>query len=1058
MDVKDNIVVGEMLKKGIISFEDLSKCLDLQKKATLRGQSRRIENIIIEQGFAALSDIEKIKQGLEGKNSLKKTRQVPQVKHAQNKTRQVAQVKHAQNKTRQVAQVKNTQNKTGQVPQVKHAQNKTGEVTQVKNTENKSGQNSLLSKQTNNSKSKTKRNPLYNRVGMVGDSQLNPRQNDGEEEIVSSSLRTETSSSKKSHRRPKTSQETDFLDSSVSQRLKRKCLEAFPKEQIDEFSNYTILEELGHGNMGIVYKALQKKESKTYALKLLPKRVINDPRAVQLFSQEIFIHRTLRHHNIVRLHKIGVHNDTVFLVMEYVLGSDLNILLQKQENVGVRESLKILADCLQALEHAHSLNIVHRDLKPANILLEEASWTPKISDFGLAKFTKEHLVNDLAFGTPAYMAPEQIQPGKPVDIRVDIYALGCVLYYLLSGRRPYSHIQNPALLLKVKQEENPKKIDEYRPDLSSSVRDLIEKAMERDVKKRFQVPQDFLKATQEALQKEEQKLLPGHRKSPPRPSQRLKDEMHRKSTSFLPLKTAEASQVLMTTIRNKMDPTLETFTQEVSQFMQSPVGSLMTGQDEDENKEFEATLLSMTMVPGAILHIPKEVQNLFIQTKPSFLMNEILALLESSQTKSSDQLILKDLRYVLVLRGNSFTKGSSLIDIFHNTASEVRFKLDEMAGVSQSEIFNQKIRKYFSSLVTSCFSGYDEVFLAHIERCNDRDELECYLQNYPANSQIFQRHKNLEIISFTKRIQEKLEKDPESWRKILETHFSKKENRIHQVLHRLYSQENKDTLFARTISRSKDLATLMRHLDRIQKKPPYQNMADRIINLIEVFLDVGGRSSIQDLKTSLNFIPSHLRNRICFLICQRLKKELEDKVNHLLVSPHPANRRFKSFLQLIQNNRYHHPGIKIYGYSVKDLSETVKLLRVQKNGNKPNVEDLPQEILGLIYEDKEMEVAARAKTLQNCQQRLQSIQKEMEKSQATSLLKSLLKIFYTYERVNFAQDSSVYAISGHEFARALLKYYEDPQVYPLNVLKQLTPNIRKTVGSLIEQEQKLKKS
>ncbi|MGI8907314.1 MAG: protein kinase domain-containing protein [Candidatus Sumerlaeaceae bacterium] len=203
---------------------------------------------------------------------------------------------------------------------------------------------------------------------------------------------------------------------------------------------YELVEELGRGAMGIVYKARDNELDEFVALKILPDNLSQNPEAVQRFRSEARSARRLSHPNIVRIHDIGEEMGRKYISMEFVQGGDL-----KQHFRGTRkgkllpeEIAKLMAPVANALDYAHSLHIVHRDIKPANIMLDEFG-VPKVSDFGIAKMlekTSETMVGAI-IGTPLYMSPEQVQ-GLGVDNRADIYALGIMMYEFANGRPPFT--------------------------------------------------------------------------------------------------------------------------------------------------------------------------------------------------------------------------------------------------------------------------------------------------------------------------------------------------------------------------------------------------------------------------------------------------------------------------------------------------------------------------------------------------------------------------------------------------------------------------------------------
>jgi tetratricopeptide (TPR) repeat protein len=201
---------------------------------------------------------------------------------------------------------------------------------------------------------------------------------------------------------------------------------------------YELLEELGRGAMGIVYKAKDKELDEIVALKILPDSLSQSPEAIHRFRAEARSARRLAHPNIVRIHDIGEELGRKFISMEYIDGTDLKRHFKQSGPLPVGEGVEIVKQICSALDYAHSMNIVHRDIKPANIMLTK-KLVVKVSDFGIAKMlesTSETIAGAI-IGTPIYMSPEQVQ-GHPVDNGADIYSLGVMMYELFSGRPPFT--------------------------------------------------------------------------------------------------------------------------------------------------------------------------------------------------------------------------------------------------------------------------------------------------------------------------------------------------------------------------------------------------------------------------------------------------------------------------------------------------------------------------------------------------------------------------------------------------------------------------------------------
>ncbi|MBI3407530.1 MAG: serine/threonine protein kinase [Planctomycetes bacterium] len=203
--------------------------------------------------------------------------------------------------------------------------------------------------------------------------------------------------------------------------------------------DYKLQKKLGQGGMGAVYKALKASLDKEFAIKVLSKELASKPAFVQRFKREAKVMAKLDHPNILRCYDAGEALGFHFLTMEYVEGGSVETWLKKLGKFSIGDSLHIILATAAALQHAHELNMVHRDIKPDNILLTKKG-VVKVADLGLAKATDDDMSltkTGTGAGTPIYMAPEQARDAKHVDGKVDIYALGCMLYVFLTGQPPF---------------------------------------------------------------------------------------------------------------------------------------------------------------------------------------------------------------------------------------------------------------------------------------------------------------------------------------------------------------------------------------------------------------------------------------------------------------------------------------------------------------------------------------------------------------------------------------------------------------------------------------------
>ena len=248
---------------------------------------------------------------------------------------------------------------------------------------------------------------------------------------------------------------------------------------------YQIIEELGKGGMGRVYKAHDSELKEKIALKLLKPEIGIDEEMIERFRNELKLARKISQRNVCRMHDLNREEGAYYITMEYVAGEDLKRLIRKVGQMSAGKTISIAKQVCEGLAEAHSLGIVHRDLKPQNIMVDEAG-NAKIMDFGIARSLKVKGITGagVMIGTPEYMSPEQVE-GKEVDQRSDIYSLGIILYEMVTGRVPFEGDTPLTIGVKHKSEipRNPKDLNAQIPeDLSH----LILRCLEKDKEKRYQ--------------------------------------------------------------------------------------------------------------------------------------------------------------------------------------------------------------------------------------------------------------------------------------------------------------------------------------------------------------------------------------------------------------------------------------------------------------------------------------------------------------------------------------------------------------------------------------------
>ena len=252
-------------------------------------------------------------------------------------------------------------------------------------------------------------------------------------------------------------------------------------------SHYKILEKLGEGGMGVVYKAQDTKLDRTVALKFLPAHVSVNEDTKARFIQEAKAAASLNHNNICTIHGVEEHDGNMFIVMEYIEGGTLR---EKLPYAKVDDALNVAVQIGEALQEAHAKGIVHRDIKSDNVMLTSKGQA-KVMDFGLAKLKGSLKLTRTSstVGTLAYMAPEQVQGGE-VDSRSDIFSFGVLLYEMLSGRLPFRGEHEAAMMYSILNED-PDPINKYLPQASPELIHILNRALEKDPVDRYQHVSDM---------------------------------------------------------------------------------------------------------------------------------------------------------------------------------------------------------------------------------------------------------------------------------------------------------------------------------------------------------------------------------------------------------------------------------------------------------------------------------------------------------------------------------------------------------------------------------------
>jgi len=257
-----------------------------------------------------------------------------------------------------------------------------------------------------------------------------------------------------------------------------------PAQQIP---GYQILSKIGQGAMAVVFKAKQLSLDRIVAIKVLPKRLSENPEFVDRFYREGRAAAKLNHANIVGAYDVGESGGYHYFVMEYIDGQTVYDLLSNGRRLEEQRALKYAAQCAHALKHAHAQGLIHRDVKPKNIMITKQGEV-KLADMGLAREVSDYEAAAAeagrAYGTPYYISPEQIRGAIHIDFRADIYSLGATFYHMVTGRVPFEGA-SPSAVMHKHLKETLLPADHVIPTLSSGIGEIIEVMMAKSPDDRY---------------------------------------------------------------------------------------------------------------------------------------------------------------------------------------------------------------------------------------------------------------------------------------------------------------------------------------------------------------------------------------------------------------------------------------------------------------------------------------------------------------------------------------------------------------------------------------------
>jgi serine/threonine protein kinase len=254
---------------------------------------------------------------------------------------------------------------------------------------------------------------------------------------------------------------------------------------------YKILQIVGMGGMGVIYKAVQDPLNRVVALKVLPPQLSGNDEMSQRFEIEAKAISLLQHQNIVSIYEYGEDKGYRFFAMQFIDGENLSVRIQQKKVMPVTEIIDISKQICRGLRYAHAQNVIHRDIKSQNVLIDKEN-VARLSDFGIAKiFSSAHLtLTGVTVGTPEYMSPEQAE-GEEVDFKTDIYSLGVVIYEMLTKKPPFT-ANNPVAVAYKHVHEMPTPPSVKRKDTPKRLELIVLKSLKKDKKERYDTVDEML--------------------------------------------------------------------------------------------------------------------------------------------------------------------------------------------------------------------------------------------------------------------------------------------------------------------------------------------------------------------------------------------------------------------------------------------------------------------------------------------------------------------------------------------------------------------------------------
>ncbi len=270
------------------------------------------------------------------------------------------------------------------------------------------------------------------------------------------------------------------------------------------FGEYVVLEKVGSGGMGQVFKARHRPTGKLVAVKVLSADAVKNRRLIERFKKEARAVARLKHPNIVRAYEAGKINRIRYLVMEYVEGENMLVRVKRKGPLPVDECIRSVLEAARGLDYAHQKGVIHRDIKPSNLLRDKSTARVKVLDMGLARVDEPDedeirlTMPGQMLGTARFMSPEQVEDARKADVRSDVYSLGCTLYFLMRSKAPYSG-ETVAHTLMAHVSAPIPNLCKKRPDAPEWLGDVFQKMLAKKPRDRFQTMGELVETIQHHL-------------------------------------------------------------------------------------------------------------------------------------------------------------------------------------------------------------------------------------------------------------------------------------------------------------------------------------------------------------------------------------------------------------------------------------------------------------------------------------------------------------------------------------------------------------------------------